>query len=541
MLKLIFDGLNVVCIGTITYIFVTVTYNLYLHPLSKFPEPKLWAAFQFPYLQALLGGCVPFQIKRFHDLHGPIVRISPNELSIIDPEAWKDIYANKEFIRPPQIRERPPGVEAHNLISAGVADHARFRKAIGPSFSEKAVKSQEVIISHYINLMITKLREKVEENKAESAVIDVVRWINFTTFIISDLGWGESFHCLEKQNYHPWMTVILQFQALLIGSSLNYYPVLKTFVSWITPKSALAGLKLVLDTSEQNVKARLARKSDRPDMMSYILSHNESSPSTRMTEDEMIANSMAVIVGGSETLTAALAGTINALLTHINERETLVKEIRSSFQTEEEISGQSTRSLPYLTAVLQEGLRLFPPIPDNMHRSVPKGGAVIAGHTLPEGVVVGIPCYSTFRSRTNFSRPDEFLPERWLPEHQGEFRGDRKDAYNPFSLGVHGCIGQQLAWMELRVILARLVWNFDFEIPEGKKPLIWTSQKIFWAWEKEGVDVRLSLAARCARGEEPRDNILRSNPNLVDSVLASSSSVFLTESTIDRVPADRHT
>lgn len=288
------------------------------------------------------------------------------------------------------------------------------------------------------------------------------------------------------------MTVILQFKALLIGVAINRYP-LKNILSYITPASALAGLKLVLDTSEQNVKARLARKTDRPDMMSYILSHNETSPSTRMTEEEMIANSVGIIVGGSETLTAALAGTINALLTHAKGKERLVNEIRSNFKTEEDISVQSTRSLPYLTAVLQEGLRLFPPIPDNMHRAVPKGGATIAGHHLPEGVVVGFPCYSTFRSPANFTRPNEFVPERWHPEHEEGFAQDRKEAYQPFSVGVHGCIGQQLAWAERRLILVRLVWNFDFDAPEGEKPLVWEEQKIFWAWEEEGVEVKLSL------------------------------------------------
>ncbi|CZR53260.1 related to cytochrome P450 CYP3/CYP5/CYP6/CYP9 subfamilies [Phialocephala subalpina] len=490
------NGLVAFLLGTTTCILSTAFYNLYFHPLSKFPGPKLWAAFQFPYLQAMLGGRVPFQIKALHDIHGPIVRTSPNELSIIDPGAWKEIYANKRFIRPPQYLERPPGVEAHSLISAGVADHARFRKAIAPAFSEKAVKLQEPIVTQYIDLLIKKLREKVEESQSKSAVVDVVHWINFATFdIISDLGWGKSFHCLEKQDYDPWMTVILQFKALLIGFSLNYYPILKTLVGYITPASALAGLKLVLDTSKRNVKTRLARKSDRPDMMSYILAHNEFSPSTRMSEEEMIANSMAVIVAGSETLTAALAGTINALLTHAKERKTLVKEIRSCFKDEDEISVQSTKSLLYLTAVLQEGLRLFPPLPDNMHRAVPSGGATIAGHHLPEGIVVGIPCYSTFRSRTNFSRPNEFLPERWLPEHQAEYN-DRREAFNPFGLGAHGCLGQQLAWAELRVILARSVWNFDMRVPEGKKQLVWTEQKIFWAWDKEAVDVELSLAAR---------------------------------------------
>jgi cytochrome P450 len=446
----------------------------------------------------MLQGRLPYCVKELHDKYGSVVRINPGELSFIDPAAWRDIYMNKEFLRPPQWGNRPPGVEAYNLISAGVADHARFRKAIGAAFSDKAVKLQEPIITQYVDLMIEKLHQTVRENAGQVPTVDVVRWLNFTTFdIISDIGWGESLNCLEKQDYHPWITVILQFQALLVAAALNYYPILATLVSYITPKSALAGLQLVLSTSEKNVKDRLQRKIDRPDMMSYILTHNKSSPETSMSEAEMISNSMAVIVGGSETLTAALAGTINILITHPKEMEALVNEIRSAFKTEEEITAQSTKFLIYLTAVLQEGLRLCPPLPDNMHRYIPKGGAVIAGHHLPEGITIGIPCYAMFRSETNFCSPQEFIPERWLRQDgSSPYSKDRQEAYQPFSMGPHGCLGQQLAWVELRIILTRLLWNFDMKVPEASKPLQWTEQKIFWAWDKKPVKVALSVAQK---------------------------------------------
>jgi cytochrome P450 len=97
-------------------------------------------------------------------------------------------------------------------------------------------------------------------------------------------------------------------------------------------------------------------------MVSYILSHNKSSPETGISEAEMIANTMAVIVGGSETLTAALAGRIKNLITHPKEMKALVNEIRSAFNTEEEITAQSTKSLVCLTTILQEGMRLCLPL-----------------------------------------------------------------------------------------------------------------------------------------------------------------------------------
>jgi hypothetical protein len=226
-----------------------MVYNLYFHPLSKFPGPKLWAAFQFPYLYAMLQGIVPYQIKGLHDQYGPVIRISPNELSFIDPAAWKDIYLNKEFIRPKEWGSRPPGVTAHSVISAPVEVHARFRKVLGAAFSEKAIKAQEPIIKQHVDILMSKLGGKVEESEdGKEVVANMVEWFNYTTFdIFSDLGWGRSFDCLQKQEYHPWITVILQFKALLIGMSLSFYPVLNTLVSYVTPKSALEGLNLGSD------------------------------------------------------------------------------------------------------------------------------------------------------------------------------------------------------------------------------------------------------------------------------------------------------
>lgn len=142
-------------------------------------------------LYYMLKGDVPYRIKELHDKHGSVVRISPNELTFTDPSAWKDIYNNKEFIRPSQWGNRPPGVSAHSLISAPVAEHARFRKAMASTFSEKAVLLQEEIVRGYIDMLIAKLRGTTQEKEGNKAV-DMVQWLNFATFdIISDLGWGE--------------------------------------------------------------------------------------------------------------------------------------------------------------------------------------------------------------------------------------------------------------------------------------------------------------------------------------------------------------
>jgi len=438
----------------------------------------------------MLKGDLPYRVKEFHDRYGSVVRVAPDELSFIEPTVWKDIYMNREFLRPDQWGKRPPGITAHNLISAPVADHARFRKALGPAFSDKAIREHETTILAYVNLLVSRLREKITES-GDAAVVNLVEWINYTTFdIISDLGWGVSFQCLEKAEYHPWITVILQFKALLIGTAIKFYPLIDALIPYITPKSAMAALIMVMETGESNVKQRLSRKTDRKDVISYILANNESSPSTVMSEPEMVQNSTALIVAGSEPLTTALAGTLNCLLANPSAMEKLVRELRSAFTSDADISSASTKSLTYLTAVLNEGMRMCPPVPDGMRRAIPRGGATIGGYALPEGIAVSMPCWATFQSTKNFSNPAEFHPERWLDDPA--FSKDRKAAFQPFSLGPHNCIGQPLAWVEMRVILAKLLWNFHVELPRGKRGLVWTEQDIWWSWDKKPVEVRIT-------------------------------------------------
>ena len=79
--------------------------------------------------------------------------------------------------------------------------------------------------------------------------------------------------------------------------------------------------------------------------------------------------------------------------------------------------------------------------------------------------IVSIHQYSTYRSEDNFYRAGELLPERWLPGTP-EFATDKKAALNHFLLGPRDYIGQLLVYSEIRVILARILWNFDMNLRE---------------------------------------------------------------------------
>jgi cytochrome P450 len=442
----------------------------------------------------MLNGSLPFRVKSFHDEYGSIVRIATDKLSFIDADAWKDIYHRKEFVRPQIWGSRPPGVEAQNVISAPVSDHARFRRAFQSAFSEKATQQHEVTVNKYVDVLIHRLEEATEKRGDQAVKIVLVQWINFTVFdVIGDLGWGASFGCLEDQIYHPWVKVVLHFKQVLQGTSVRYYPWLDAFLMSILPKSAFADLERALSHAHTKVKARLSRTPDHPDVMAHIVEYNQANPKVRLTDGEIEANSMAIVVAGSETITTVLSGAIHHLLQNPSVAERL-DEIRSKFPSEDQITASAVASMPYFNAVVNETLRMCPPFPDNLRREVPQGGATICGHHISEKMTVGVPCWATFYSETNFVSPHSFSPERWLNEKSSAtYQNDNRSASHPFSTGPHNCMGQPLAWAELRLILARLLWNFDVSVPVGSTLSNWTDQKIYWTWEKQPLEVNLKV------------------------------------------------
>lgn len=100
--------------------------------------------------------------------------------------------------------------------------------------------------------------------------------------------------------------------------------------------------------------------------------------------------------------------------------------------------------LPYLEAVVSEGLRCFPAIPMSLPRYVPTGGRVIDGYEIPGGTVVSCQAYSVHKLNEDvFPEPEMFEPERWL---KSEGDSERKKLQFAFASGGRGCVGKQYVY-----------------------------------------------------------------------------------------------
>jgi cytochrome P450 len=212
-----------------------------------------------------------------------------------------------------------------------------------------------------------------------------------------------------------------------------------------------------------------------------------------LTFQEICEQAAILIVAGSETTASLLSAVTYLLLTNPPVFAKLTTIIRNAFKSEVEINSITVNNLDYLLAVLNEALRMYPPVPGIASRITPRQGCIIAGNFVPGNTCVSVNQWSANRSPSNFSRPEEFIPERWMGA--AEFKDDKRKAVQPFSVGPRNCLGKSLAYVEMKIILARAIWNFDLELCEESRGWL-EGQKLYIVAERPELMVRLKPISR---------------------------------------------
>ena len=128
------------------------------------------------------------------------------------------------------------------------------------------------------------------------------------------------------------------------------------------------------------------------------------------------------------------------LLTIDSTLQTLLAELHAAFPSRTGVTMATVSTLPYLNAVLEESLRLYPPSAHSHARVVPRGGATICGTAVPEGTTVGVATLAANMSESHWKEPLAFNPERWLGEG---WAGDDFKAFQSFLVGPRNCLGKK--------------------------------------------------------------------------------------------------
>ena len=376
-----------------TWICLQAIYNLFWHPLSRFAGPRHFAASRIPYVYASFSGRLAVILQELHNEYGSVVRTAPNELSFIEPSAWKTIYDRKNRHQTPFRKNYDSFSETRSQIRrsmylAGDQEHARMRKILSHAFSPEALRNQEPLLQKHVREL---MQEVDHERLNNEGIVDLEKWYTWIAFdMIGDTSFGEPFNCVLEPDHRSWPLMLSRVRKVITGlSGLKSIAPSFSLLQWLLPgsilqKSVLQHVVNRLAFDLDQVKNRIASKPSRGDVLSSIVNHNYENGS--LDDTEIMANASLFILAGTETVATLLSAVTYFLTQDPGALSNLTVEIRENFKDESLLTVQNLAHTPYLNACIEEAMRLIPPVPEGLPRVTPPEGEHICGQWVPGGV-----------------------------------------------------------------------------------------------------------------------------------------------------------
>ncbi|KAJ6502030.1 cytochrome P450 [Mycena sanguinolenta] len=428
------------------------------HPLASIPGPmvykitKLWSAW------VCSGGDQHQVIKALHDKYGPFLRTGPNEVSIIHADAVKAVLGIGGFPKGQYYEPRTdPTLKTRSLLSLRGEAHANRRRVWNRGLSSESLKEYETILAK----RVTQLMDRLEEL---SGPVDIAAWFSYFTF-------GGGFEMLRDGGDKDGLWTIIEDGAKSIAVVAH--------IPWLAPTlylipMATRGL-LKLRGFGATCAANRIKNGSRVKDLWYHLMDEAGMEKRKPTFQEVVADGVLSIIAGSDTTSIAVSCFVWFILRNPEIYRRVQAEVDAVYPDGESLlDALKHDELRFLTACLNETMRLHPPVPTNGTRQVPGGGGrLIAGRFIPEDTHIYIPPYSLHRSRENFyPSPETFDPDRWLRQQStGEVLNVA--AFIPFSYGAANCVGKPLAWREMLMVTSTLLKKFDLRFADGFESEEW--------------------------------------------------------------------
>ncbi|KAK6515000.1 hypothetical protein TWF506_007355 [Arthrobotrys conoides] len=461
-----------------------------LHPLASYPTPSRLASisrwYEF-YRNVIQDGKFLFEIEKWHEEYGPIIRIGPNELSINDPDFYNTLYAaNYKFAAYPPHYGYGGSVDVTVTITDPVIHKSR-RAIWNRFFSKTQIQNLNDIIQDNIRKLTEVITEYAGIQAAGVPMSVLFRCLTLDT--ISEYAFSESLNTLRhgcdspiaegirRTVAHVWLfNFIWPFQYL--ATMLPY-----NVASLVIPKS-LSGLvdlqkvvgaqvddvvqTLMSPTRQEKMRQRGAN-SNQATIFQYLLDgttprlSGKPVSALKFTRDTLVGEAMMLLGAAMETTASLLANaiyqaSIDQLIQHRIHNELLQAFPNKSFN---DIDPDICERLPYLTAFIKENLRFTPASPGRSPRIVPKDGTFCGNTYIPPDTVVSMSIYLMHHNATVYTNPKVFDPDRWLDVAA---TSPQERYFVPFSKGSKSCFGIYLAYAEIYGTLAALFRRFKFTL-----------------------------------------------------------------------------
>ncbi|KAK0736943.1 cytochrome P450 [Apiosordaria backusii] len=404
-------------------------------------------------------------IHTLHLRYGPVVRVAPNEVAFASAAAVKEIYCSNgsgydktEWYDLFKVYDRRT-----MFTTLGKSEHAKRKRVLADRYANSNIMKGGIMEG--IKERARTFRDLCEKRGKEAVDLYVILH-------------AYAFDCVTLHLFHPHSTnsltdpkdseIMLEvtFDSSLQNRLLSHYSpllhkLLNSFLSHILhlkPRETPLADNFVLNTALQTATF--------PFTLLHRLHHDlPPSASASLDQTDKAAECLDHMAAGIDTTGDALCFLIWELSqpSSMQYQRRLQEELRRPADDNTPIE-----KLPYLDAVVMEGLRMFPAIPMSLPRYCPKEGRKIDGYEIPGGTIVSCQAYSVQRLGHGgvFPEPERFWAERWLRsegETQEEFEErdrERRRHFFAFSQGGRGCIGKHLALAEMKCLLREVYSRF---------------------------------------------------------------------------------
>lgn len=483
-------------------------YRLYFHPLSRFPGPKLAALtlwYEF-YFDVYKRGRFAWEIKRMHEVYGPVVRINPNELHVSDPDFYAELYGSPTRKREKFKWSADMFGQPDTLVSTVEHDlHKRRRAPVAPFFSMAAIRRFDPVIRKKLD----GLSARFEEYKRSGQPVNLENaFIAYTTDIITEYAFGISYGYLEADGFYPdWLLLLREVseQSLLhkqspwVTNTMRRVPL--EWMVKIKPEFAVFQQinKGIDERIAEIMRARDSGKLKKEDAQTTIF-HGllmSEAHASEMTPRYLSGLGQTIVAAGGITTAHYLKVVMYHLLANPDVLRRLCDELKHVMPDPKFLPAYAELDrLPYLNAVINEGYRISPGIIARLTRVAPEETFSVAGYTIHPGTPVGMSSWLLHNNTELFPSPEVFKPERWL-----EPGAEQKKKYLVnFTKGSRICLGKDLARTEIVYTLCVMVRRWCGIDGEGMQLFETTREDVdivhdffnpFSRFESKGVRVLL--------------------------------------------------
>lgn len=459
-------------------ILLKYVYRLTLHPLARFPGPRLAAATNLygAYFDLRAGTSYVKCLPSLHGKYGPIIRAWPNILHISDIEAYNEIFSmGTKFDKHGPFYDNP--ISRCNFAADPHSKTALPRRNLyASSFSRASIRRNEDRITTSLEKFLTILHTDYEQKKRP---VDLTLAMPcFMADTILNFAFEKPYGNMDAPGFESEMigameNFVKNTQWLIYFSNMAYGFVRFTEMlpTWAREKcfralmTQLWCLQFCYDRINylQSLKSSNGATEETPStIFDSALNPTKGKVQPNLSQLQLGADAFIFLVAGTDTTTyTTIVAIYNLLAGKPSMMARLKAELREALPNKAMITtSDRLEELPYLRAVIKESLRLSQGVPGRLPRVVPKTGARLCGQDIPPGTIVCSSAYIYNMDPSVFPDPTEFRPERWLCQNTKEL-----DQYMcSFSRGSRSCLGMNLAYCELNLTLAHLLRRFDFQL-----------------------------------------------------------------------------